>query len=178
MHNCHTIQQSGRECLFDMAFWSELLKDTASESAQSKTLRVLVHATPPGDVMQTKVLSTIGAAALALSLSATVSHAGYMQPGETMGLSLISPLPEGVFAADLESYGRSKPAGSPTNVDIGVNIPVLIWSTPITFYNTRLEILAGIPFAHVDGSGLGPIRSRRRSAHRPLRVAHALSAAA
>ena len=104
--------------------------------------------------MQTKVLSTIGTAALALSLSATVSHAGYMQPGETMGLSLISPLPEGVFAADLESYGRSKPAGSPTNVDIGVNIPVLIWSTPITFYNTRLEILAGIPFAHVDGSGL------------------------
>ncbi len=104
--------------------------------------------------MQTKVLSTIGAAALALSLSATASYAGYMQPGETMGLSLISPLPEGVFAADLESYGRSKPAGSPTNLDIGVNIPVLIWSTPITFYNTRLEILAGIPFAHVDGSGL------------------------
>ena len=103
--------------------------------------------------MQTKVLSTIGAAALALSLSATASYAGYMQPGETMGLSLISPLPEGVFAADLESYGRSKPAGSPTNLDIGVNIPVLIWSTPITFYNTRLEILGGVPFAHIDGSG-------------------------
>jgi Putative MetA-pathway of phenol degradation len=101
----------------------------------------------------TKVLSTIGVAALGLAMSATASFAGYMQPGETMGLSLISPLPEGVFAADLESYGRSKPTGSPTNLDVGVNIPVLIWSTPISFYNTRLEILAGFPFAHIDGSG-------------------------
>ena len=103
---------------------------------------------------QTKVLSTIGVAALGLAMSATASFAGYMQPGETMGLSLISPLPEGVFAADLESYGRSKPTGSPTNLDVGVNIPVLIWSTPISFYNTRLEILAGFPFVHVDGSNL------------------------
>ncbi len=103
---------------------------------------------------QVKVLSTIGAAAVGVAMSATASFAGYMQPGETMGLSLLSPLPEGVYAADLESYGRSKPTGSPTNLDIGVNIPVLIWSTPISFYNTRLEFLAGVPFAHIDGSGV------------------------
>ncbi len=104
--------------------------------------------------MKGKVLSTIGAASLALTLSATVSHAGYMQPGETMGVSLISPLPEGVFFADLENYGRSPNLVPGTNVGVGVNIPVIIWSTPISFYNTRLEFLAAVPFAHVDGGGL------------------------
>ena len=107
--------------------------------------------------MQTRLLSTIGAAALALSMSATVSHAGYMQPGETMGVSLLSPLPEGVFAADLEDYGRSPRLVPGQNVGVGVNIPLIIWSTPISFYNTRLEILAAAPFAHVDGAGLDRI---------------------
>ena len=105
--------------------------------------------------MKGKVLSTIGAASLALSLSATVSYAGYMQPGETMGVSLLSPLPEGVFFADLEDYGRSNLAGAGApKVGLGVNIPVIIWSTPISFYNTRLEFLAAVPFAHIDGGGL------------------------
>ena len=100
------------------------------------------------------IVSTLGAATFALSMSATLAHAGYMQPGETMGVSLVSPLPEGVFFADLEDYGRSPGIAPPNNVGIGVNIPVLIWSTPISFYNTRLEMIAAVPFAHVDGAGL------------------------
>ena len=104
--------------------------------------------------MKSKVLATIGAASLALSLSATVSHAGYMQPGETLGVSLLSPLPEGVFFADLEDYGRSPNLVPGQKVGLGVNIPVIIWSTPISFYNTRLEFLAAAPFAHLDGAGL------------------------
>ena len=104
--------------------------------------------------MKSKVLSTIGAASLALSMSATVSYAGYMQPGETMGVSLLSPLPEGVFFADLEDYGRSPNLVPGQSVGLGVNIPVIIWSTPISFYNTRLEFLAAVPFAHIDGGGL------------------------
>ena len=99
--------------------------------------------------------STLGAAALGLAMSATASFAGYMQPGETMGVSLLSPLPEGIFFADLESYGRSNIAGpAAPKVGLGVNIPVLIWSTPISFYNTRLEFIAATPFAHIDGAGL------------------------
>jgi hypothetical protein len=104
--------------------------------------------------MQGKVLSTVAAASMALSLSATASFAGYMQPGETMGVSLVSPLPEGVYFADLEDYGRSPNLVPGTNVGLGVNIPVIIWSTPISFYNTRLEALAALPFAHIDGGGL------------------------
>ena len=108
--------------------------------------------------MKNKLLAVAGAAALALTMSATVSHAGYMDPGETMGVSLLSPLPEGVFFADLEDYGRSHLTGSATtqgpNVGVGVNIPVIIWSTPFSFYNTRLEFILAAPFAHIDGGGL------------------------
>lgn len=100
--------------------------------------------------MKNKVLATVGATAFALALSTSASFANYMQPGETIGVSFLSPLPEGVFAVDLEDYGRSdhQPAGT-TNV--GVNIPLLIWSTPFSFYNTRVELAAGIPFIHADG---------------------------
>ena len=99
--------------------------------------------------MNTKILAIAGAAALALTMSASASYAGFIQPGETMGVSLDSPLPEGVFFADLEDYGKAD--ASPTRV--GVNIPVLLWSTPWTWNNTRLEFLAAVPFAHLDGGG-------------------------
>ena len=107
-----------------------------------------------GQNMKNKFLAKIGTAAFALALSATASFAGYFVPGETMGLSLDSPLPEGVFFADLEEYGRSD---LQPNANVGVNIPVLLWSTPFTFYNNRLEILAAFPFAHIDGLGLNRV---------------------
>lgn len=100
--------------------------------------------------MKMKMMATLSAAALALALSASASYAGYIQPGETMGVSLDSPLPEGVFFADLEDYGGQ--SNSPAR--LGVNIPVILWSTPWTFYNNRVEFLFAAPFAHVDGAGL------------------------
>jgi hypothetical protein len=100
--------------------------------------------------MRLKNLATFGAAACALAMSASASFAGYMQPGETMGVSFVSPLPEGVFFADLEDYGRSdNQAGA---VNAGVNIPLVIWSTPFSFYNTRVELVGAIPFVHTDGA--------------------------
>ncbi len=115
--------------------------------------------------MKTKIMATFGAAALAVSMSATASKAflGF-EPCETCGVALEAPLPEGVFAADNESYGRRdiKPninnpqsgggaATPPTGANIGINIPAVIWSTPITFYNTRLELFYAAPFLHTDG---------------------------
>ena len=95
--------------------------------------------------MKSKVLATFGAAALGLALSATASFAGYMVPGETMGVSALSPLPEGVFLVDTNNYGKSD--GS--DAGLGVAIPIVIWSTPFTFYNTRLEIFGAFPFAYL-----------------------------
>ncbi len=100
--------------------------------------------------MKNKTLSLVAAAGLALTASTTASFAGYVVPGETMGASLASPLPEGVFFVDTETYGGQ--SNSPTH--IGVNIPAIIWSTPWTFANSRVEFVAVFPFAHIDGGGL------------------------
>lgn len=101
--------------------------------------------------MTNKTVAKLATAILALGLTTSVSHAGYFVPGETMGTSLDSPLPEGVFAVDLEEYGRSDVQNAAT-ANVGVNIPVLVWSTPWTFYGNRLEFLAAVPFAHLDGA--------------------------
>ena len=96
--------------------------------------------------MKNKLLATVGAACLALCASASVSYAASLLPGETMGLAALSPLPEGIYALDLESYG-----GTSTQ-RVGVNIPIAVWSTPWTFANTRVEFIGAVPFAHLDGT--------------------------
>jgi hypothetical protein len=74
-----------------------------------------------------------------------VSYAASLLPGETMGLAALSPLPEGIYGLDLESYGGTSAQR------VGVNIPILVWSTPWSFANTRVELIGAVPFAHLDG---------------------------
>ncbi|WP_158809458.1 transporter [Beijerinckia sp. L45] len=107
--------------------------------------------------MNKKLIATVGAAAFALTMSASVSHATMIaQPGETMGVALGAPLPEGVFAVDLEDYGRRDSAGGPGNFrDLGVNVPLIAWSTPWTLMDSRIEVLYAAPFTHLDSSSAG-----------------------
>ena len=101
--------------------------------------------------MKNKLLATLGSGLLGLAVSASSAFAGYMVPGETMGVSALSPLPEGVFLVDTNNYGKSD--GS--DAGLGVAIPIVIWSTPFSFYNTRLEIFAAFPFAYVTHTAPG-----------------------
>lgn len=121
--------------------------------------------------MRKHVLTAAGVASLALMMSGTASHAGLgFVAGETLGTPLGAPLPEGVYATDIETYGRRDidadhnfntpigpvPGGNGNTSagpgpNVGVNIPVITWSTPITFYDTRLEFLYSAPFVHLDG---------------------------
>lgn len=98
--------------------------------------------------MNKKILATLGAATVALAMSGTASHAllGF-EPGENSGLAAGSPLPEGVFAIDDELYGHRDGVSGNT----GLNIPEIVWSTPYSFYNTRLEFVVAIPFFHNNG---------------------------
>ena len=98
--------------------------------------------------MKSRILATLGAASVALAMSCTASHAilGF-EPGENVGLAAGSPLPEGVFAIDDELYGHRDGTSGRT----GLNIPEIVWSTPYSFYNTRLEFVVAIPFFHNDG---------------------------
>lgn len=99
--------------------------------------------------MKNKILAAVGAAALAFTMSGTANAQIVAQPCETCGVALGAPLPEGVFFVDLENYGQRDGQAN----RLGVNIPIGVWSTPFTFYNTRLEVLAAVPvFTHIDGA--------------------------
>ena len=104
--------------------------------------------------MKNKILAAVGAAALAFTMSGTAQAQIVAQPCETCGVALGAPLPEGVFFVDLENYGKRDGQAN----RLGVNIPITAWSTPFSFYNTRLEVLAAIPvFTHIDGPALNRV---------------------
>jgi len=91
----------------------------------------------------TKIL----AAAALLSLFATTSTgwAGSVtQPGETIGVPVGAPLPQGVYFVDTGDWGCRNT--SPATSCLGVDIPLLAWSTPWTILGARLQFLVATPF--------------------------------
>lgn len=97
--------------------------------------------------MKQKLIALLGFATACVL--ASPSHAIVPQPGQTMGVALGAPVPEGVFAVDIEDYGKKD--GSATRV--GANIPFVFWSTPFKIMESRLEVLYAVPFLHLDGGG-------------------------
>lgn len=102
--------------------------------------------------MKNNWIAAASLAATALCASVSASQAASLEPGETMGLFALSPLPEGVFVLDNENYG-----GVNSAQHSGVNIPLGVWSTPWVIQNTRVEFLAAVPFAHYDGNAPGSL---------------------
>ena len=88
-----------------------------------------------------KTALTRFAAAGALSLCSTVSAvAGSMtQPGSTIGPALGAPVPPGLLFSDWITQGCRT---SPSELCLGDNISVLIWSTPWTISGRRVELIA------------------------------------
>ena len=92
--------------------------------------------------MKTKIAITLGAMALS-ALSGSAYASSITQPGETVGIAIGAPLPEGVYFVDTGSYGTAR-----TVSDDGwalVNIPVVAWSTPWTFLGGRIEAYVAAP---------------------------------
>jgi hypothetical protein len=81
----------------------------------------------------------------AMSLSA-VSDSAYAnstsQAGELVGYTW-APLPQGLYFATTESYGDRR--GGSYNSEDFVSIPVIVWSTPWTFLNGRIEAYVAVP---------------------------------
>ena len=99
--------------------------------------------------MMKKYAATVGAVAFGVLATMSSSYAGTVQqPGETMGLAVGAPLPEGIFAVDLENYGKRDGAAS----RLGVNIPLIVWATPFMFMDSRVQVLYAAPFIHQDGA--------------------------
>lgn len=88
----------------------------------------------------------------ALALCSGPAYANYVTaPGETVGLALGAPLPEGVYFADT-SAGGSYRGVDDKGSGLSFTIPVIAWSTPWTFlggrewgYVAAPAISAGIP---------------------------------
>lgn len=87
------------------------------------------------------------AGAGALALAATVSaHAGSVsQPGSTVGIATGSPLAPGWYFIDTADWGVRDTGPVTGRQEVGVNIPLVAWSTPWTFLNGRVQFLFALP---------------------------------
>ncbi|MHC2089871.1 transporter [Methylobacterium sp. CM6244] len=100
----------------------------------------------------TKNWLATGALALTMGMTASASYAQTTTvPGEQVGLATGAPLPEGIYA--LNTFVYQSRDNSP--VDVGINVPVLVWSTPLVPLGGRLELLVAPPTVFTFGKS-GP----------------------
>jgi hypothetical protein len=95
-----------------------------------------------------------GALALTVGMTATASYAQTTTvPGEQVGLATGAPLPEGIYALNTFVF---QSRDNPSAVDVGVNVPVLVWSTPFVPFGGRVELLVAPPTVFAFGKRGGP----------------------
>jgi Putative MetA-pathway of phenol degradation len=95
--------------------------------------------------MNSKLTKLAAAAALSCCVTTWALAGSVTQPGETVGLASGAPLPEGLYFVNTGDWGRR----SDVDVSVGVDIPVLAWSTPWTFFGGRVQFLIAGPVVEV-----------------------------
>lgn len=84
-----------------------------------------------------------GTVALTVGMTSTIAQAqSTTVPGEQVGLAVGAPLPEGIYAINTFTFRRTD---APNSADTAVNIPVLVWSTPLVPLGGRIELLVAPP---------------------------------
>jgi hypothetical protein len=96
--------------------------------------------------MTSKFAKLAAAGVLSLCTAASALAGSVTQPGETVGLALGAPLPQGLYFVNTGDWGRRS---DPADTSVGVDIPVLAWSTPWTFLGARVQFLFAGPVAEV-----------------------------
>ena len=82
---------------------------------------------------------------------AVPAHAGSVsQPGQTLGLAVGAPVPDGLYFIDTFNFGRR--TGRTGSTDVGLNIPALLWATPARPLGAHLGLLVSLPNIWVTGS--------------------------
>ena len=83
------------------------------------------------------------AGALLLCTAGSAFAGSVTEPGETVGAASGAPAPPGFYFANKANWGCRNTSLQSTCV--GIDIPVLAWSTPWTIFGARLQLfLAGI----------------------------------
>ena len=85
------------------------------------------------------------AAVLSLCSAASALAGSVTQPGETVGLAVGAPLPQGLYFVNTGDWGNR----SGVDTSVGVTIPVLAWSTPWTILGGRVQFLLAGPLVEV-----------------------------
>ncbi|MDP4023779.1 transporter [Methylobacterium sp. NEAU 140] len=89
-----------------------------------------------------------GAVALTVGMTSTIANAqSTTVPGEQVGLAVGAPLPEGIYAINTFTYRRPDAPSSALSgsADTAVNIPVLVWATPLVPFGGRIELVVAPP---------------------------------
>jgi hypothetical protein len=103
--------------------------------------------------MRKYALESALGAGLVVCLAAGSAAANPVNPnGWTADLQLATPLPEGIFFIDTGTY-LERSGKTNLTIDAGVNLPVLVWSTPVTFLGGRLEVIGTAPEVGVGTRG-------------------------
>ena len=88
-----------------------------------------------------------GTVALTVGMTSTIAQAQTTTvPGEQVGLAVGAPLPEGLYAINTFTYRRTD---GRNDADTAVNVPVLVWSTPLVPLGGRVELLVAPPTVFV-----------------------------
>jgi len=96
-------------------------------------------------IQSSKIL--VGAGALCLCLTAPALAGSVTQPGETVGIAAGAPLPPGFYFVNTGDWGCRNT--SPNDTCVGVDIPVVAWSTPWQLLGARLQFLVATPVVEV-----------------------------
>ncbi len=92
-------------------------------------------------------LGMIGASSAALAGSVT-------PPGERIGVDLASPLPEGVYFANVGAIGNWRAAEGTSTFDY--EIPIVVWATPWNLFGAQFRVWAAAPMASLAATNLLP----------------------
>ena len=100
-----------------------------------------------------------GGIALTVGMNTSVQAAPVTQPGEQVGLAY-GPLPEGVYAINTFSTGRGDARNSP---DVGVNVPILVWSTGFKLLGATIMPVIAVPSVFVNTNNPAGVRNQDQS---------------
>ena len=87
--------------------------------------------------MNEKLTKWAAAAVLSIGAAAPALGGSVTRPGDTIGLAVGLPLPEGVYLGNNSTQECRNT--SPQSTCYLVDTPILVWSTPWTIFGARLE---------------------------------------
>jgi Putative MetA-pathway of phenol degradation len=105
--------------------------------------------------MRSKLMALAAAVALSLGSLSPGIAGSVTQPGETVGIAAGAPLPPGHYFVNTLDWGCRDRDGDVGDLCLGVDIPVLAWSTPWQIYGGRVQFLVATPVIEA-GIAAGP----------------------